>query len=211
MNTPASTANFLAELCPAKVFTTVIHALKGYVTEVSIEFSLEGLRIQQMDCAHVSLVSVFISRDQFKVYHCDNTINVGFMVDTAAKQLAKNHPSESIVMTVESDTFELEFDEEKCSIPRVISEIENLGIPLQEYEAEITLSSTAFEKVISSLASISDVVGMEITPTSLTLSSKDTVGPLSANYVWQVCSLRFPPDDASVSSPIDDHFVHQER
>ena len=62
---------FQAKVKDVVVFKKIIDSLSSLVNEVNLEATSNGLSLQAMDSAHVSLVSLNMKEEGFEEYRCD--------------------------------------------------------------------------------------------------------------------------------------------
>jgi proliferating cell nuclear antigen len=68
---------FKATLSQSVTFRKLIDALKDLVSQVNIEASSNGLSLQALDSAHVSLVCLMLNEEGFEEYRCDKNMTLG--------------------------------------------------------------------------------------------------------------------------------------
>ena len=62
---------FKCEIFQAKVKDVIIDSLSSIVNEENLEATSNGLYLQTMDSAHISLVSLNMKEEGFEEYRCD--------------------------------------------------------------------------------------------------------------------------------------------
>ena len=68
---------FKYEIFQAKVKNVIIDSLSSLVNEVNLEATSNGLSLQAMDSAHISLVSLNMKEEGFEEYRCDKNTVLG--------------------------------------------------------------------------------------------------------------------------------------
>ena len=69
---------FKCEIFQAKVKDVIIDSLSSLVNEVNLEATSNGLSLQAMDSAHISLVSLNMKEEGFVEYRCDKNTHIRF-------------------------------------------------------------------------------------------------------------------------------------
>ena len=72
---------FEARLVQGSLFKKVLDAIKDLVNEANWECSSDGMSLQAMDSAHVSLVFIDLKNDGFDPYRCDRNLTMGLNVN----------------------------------------------------------------------------------------------------------------------------------
>ena len=68
---------FKCEIVQAKDKDVIIDSLSSLVNEVNLEATSNGLSLQAMDSAHISLVSLNMKEEGFVEYRCDKNTVLG--------------------------------------------------------------------------------------------------------------------------------------
>ena len=68
---------FEARLVQGSLFKKVLDAIKDLVKEANWECSSNGMCMQAMDGAHVSLCFIDLNSDGFDPYRCDRNLTLG--------------------------------------------------------------------------------------------------------------------------------------
>ena len=112
-----------------------------------------------MDASHVALVVLNLRAREFDEFRCDRAQTLGISVSNLAKIMKIAGNDDAITMRAEDDaqTLTLIFEgksEEKVSefsLSLLTIDSEHLGIPDQEYNATIAMSSSEFSRICREL------------------------------------------------------------
>jgi len=66
------------------VFVKMIDGIKDLCPEGNIDFGVEGMQMQVMDAAHVSLCTMLLRTTMFKKYSCADPMSLGVNFKTLA-------------------------------------------------------------------------------------------------------------------------------
>lgn len=76
-----------AQFASVTFLKRIVEAIKDLITDANFEFTSEGVRLQAMDSAHVSLVHAVISRADCIYYTCEREITLGMKLENLHKIL----------------------------------------------------------------------------------------------------------------------------
>ena len=105
---------FQAKVKDVVVFKKIIDSLSSLVTEVNLEATSNGLSLQAMDSAHVSLVSLNMKEEGFEEYRCDKNTTLGLNLIDFGKVLKLAKPNDVMTILANEDNYFLtiKFDNE---------------------------------------------------------------------------------------------------
>ena len=94
----------------AECFTTIFQHIRNFTEFVNILFRPDGLYIQTMDNAHVSILELNIPNEWFSTYECEEDQTLGINVSILHKILATKDKSQimNIVYDKETDSDKLQ-------------------------------------------------------------------------------------------------------
>lgn len=148
----------------------IIDSIKDLVKQVNLEASLNGLSLQAMDSAHVSLVSLMLKEDGFDTYRCDKTMTLGIDLNDLGKilKMSGNEDTVSLKADEESSFLTIVFENKKTEkvsefqLNLLNIDSDSLGIPETEYPTSVEMSSSEFVKTCKELMSLSDTIKVDI-------------------------------------------------
>lgn len=158
------------------VFVKIIDGIKDLCNEGNIDFSEQGMQMQVMDAAHVSLCSMLMRTNLFKSYKCPDAISLGVNFKTlsmmlkGAKGLTLKSTGDTLEVTVQKQTGTSRYTMNLMDI-----DSEHLAVPDTEYQAICVLPSTTFGRVMKDMSDFSDTCTMHIGET-LTFSASGDIG-----------------------------------
>jgi len=162
----------------------IVDSIKDLVTDANFDVSSSGISLQAMDSSHVALVALLLRKDGFEFYRCDRSLALGINIASLAKVLKCAGNDDKVTIRAEDspDTVTLIFespDEDRTAqfdlkLMNIDSEV--LGIPDQEFDSVVTLSSGNFSKICRDLATIGDTVVINVDKSSLSLSVSGDLG-----------------------------------
>ena len=92
----------------------IIDSLSSLVNEVNLEATSNGLSLQAMDSAHVSLVALSMKEEGFEEYRCDKNTTLGLNLLDLGKvlKLAKPNDVMTILANEDNSFLTIKFDNE---------------------------------------------------------------------------------------------------
>lgn len=148
-----------------ELLRNIVETLKELSQEVNFDFSSEGLHIQAMDSAHVSLCSLVMRTMLFKQYICGEPISLGVRLNTLSMALAGVNGE----VTLKSVQDKLEVTVKKMDGTSVYTlhlmdiDCEIMELPSMAAPAVCVLPSKTFGQVVRDLSNFSDTCSIEIT------------------------------------------------
>ncbi|KAJ8400113.1 hypothetical protein AAFF_G00401520 [Aldrovandia affinis] len=157
---------FEARLVQGFILKKVLDALKELIAEACWDVSSSGISLQSMDSSHVSLVQLTLRSDGFDSYRCDRNLAMGINLGSMSKILKCAGNDDVITLRAEdnADTLALIFEtpnQEKVSdyeMKLMDLDVEQLGIPDQEYSCVVKMPSGEFARICRDLSQIGDAV-----------------------------------------------------
>jgi proliferating cell nuclear antigen len=161
---------FEALLANGLILKKIIESIKELVTEVNIEVTAEAISLQAMDASHVALVALVLRASEFEEYRCDHPQTLGISITNLAKLLKIAGNDDSIILRAEDEATVLTLvftgknNEKTCefNLNLLTLDSEHLGIPEQDYAAEIQLSSAEFSRICRELTQVTDTLNLSV-------------------------------------------------
>ncbi|TRM67004.1 proliferating cell nuclear antigen, N-terminal domain-containing protein [Schizophyllum amplum] len=168
-----------AQLNEASVLKKILDSIKELVTDANFECNDEGINLQAMDNSHVALVSVLLERKGFADYRCDRPIPLGVNLNSLTKVLkcAKDDDMCTLKASEEADVLNLVY--ESKSSDRIAEydmklmdiDSDQLGIPDTEYDAQVTMASSEFARIVRDLSQLGESVRIEVSKEGIRFAS----------------------------------------
>lgn len=172
----------------ASVLKKVADAVKELAGETNIKFDETGFHFQTMDSSHVALCQCNIDTSHFKSYQCDGTFLLGINFGSLTKVLKCVNPTDTMTLSVKDNNpdcldflFESKNDIKTSSFEMKLMDIDEdeLGIPDQDYQAVIKMSSFEFQSICQNLTMIDDSVKLIVNKKGITFESEGEMGKAS--------------------------------
>ncbi|SCV67457.1 BQ2448_5068 [Microbotryum intermedium] len=175
---------FEARLEQAEVLKKVLDAIKELVTDANFDCSDEGLKLQAMDNSHVALVSLQLEATGFQRYRCDRNMSLGMSLQSLQKiiKCAGNDDIVTLRADESQDVLGLLFENAKhdrmgeYEMKLMDIDQEHLGIPETVYDAEISLPSSEFARIIRDLKELGESVKIEVSKDGVRFSCEGDIG-----------------------------------
>ena len=148
----------------------IIESIKELVTEANFEVTSEGISIQAMDASHVALVVLVMRASEFQEYRCDRPHTLGVSISHLSKLLKIAGNDDSIILRAEDQASVLTMiftgknNEKMCefNLNLLTLDSEHLGIPEQDYAAQIKMSSAEFCRICRELTQVTDTLNLSV-------------------------------------------------
>jgi proliferating cell nuclear antigen len=163
----------------------MITAVKDILTDATITFTKDGMKIINFDKTHTILVNVALQSSKFEYYNCNpekilicaNTLHLFKVIstmsndDTLSMYIDKDDYHEGIVsyLGLQYDNGDIK----QCysqKLRLIEPDIEELIVPDVEYSTVINLPTTDFQKIIRDLNGISDRIEIKSVGNDLVFS-----------------------------------------
>tara|TARA_B100001094_G_scaffold325480_1_gene379901 strand:- start:21200 stop:22009 length:810 start_codon:yes stop_codon:yes gene_type:complete len=149
----------------AGAFRILIEALKEILTEANFVFDDSGIKLMAMDSTHTILIHMKLEGINFEFFHCPKKLVVGVNMLNFFKLIKTMGNSETLTLFIDKD------DENKLGILINNTEKnsqttyklnlldisdEEISIPPAEFETELSLPSSDFQKIIRDMINIGE-------------------------------------------------------
>ncbi|XP_046860580.1 proliferating cell nuclear antigen-like [Xenia sp. Carnegie-2017] len=186
---------FEARLVQGSLFKKVLDAIKDLVTEANWDCSANGMSMQAMDSAHVSLCFIDLNADGFDPYRCDRNLTLGLNISNLSKimKCAANDDVVTIRAEDNADAVNLIFEtpnQEKVSEYSLLLmniDSEHLGIPETDYSATIKMPSSELQRICRDLSQIGDSIGIACTKEGVQFSTSGDLGSGNISLRQNAC------------------------
>lgn len=159
-----------------RYFKAIIEALSRLVDEASFKIKPDGMELEAIDRAHISLIKINLPKDEFKEYDVQEDMNFGFSTQYLLKVLSTSKRKEEL--EIESQDVSTIIIRINGEYPRVF-ELRNMDVSPPElpelkieFDVKATLKSEAFRKAVSEIATVSDVVNITADENGIKVKSK---------------------------------------
>ncbi len=136
----------------ASIFKTLVECTKDLVTSANFIFDENGMRVQAMDTAHVSLISLELRRPAFISFHCAARTTLGVHFDALSVVLKTCGADDAITLAWENggDRVTISRGADRHFEFKLLDvEDDIMSIPEQSYEVSATVPSSEFQKICS--------------------------------------------------------------
>mmetsp|Transcript_5000 Transcript_5000/g.6212 ORF Transcript_5000/g.6212 Transcript_5000/m.6212 type:complete len:291 (+) Transcript_5000:65-937(+) len=193
------------EVCleEGELFKKIVQAISDLVTEGNFQVDSEHISFQGMDSSHVSLVSLTLYKDGFKLYRCDRNIILGINFNSLNKILKCMDNNSKLMLKAQDDgdIIYIYFENNESNIisnfELKLMEIDNeqLGIPETNYNINIKLSSVLFNKIIKDLSLLGDSVTISVSKLGVKFIVNADIGNGEIHLNGSIKKLKSENDD----------------
>lgn len=157
-----------ARLQEAELLKRIVNVVKQLCTQVNFEFSPNGIILQEMDSAHISFASLYLSGEKIKDYKCDKTYVLGINLDSLHKILHCANGTDELTLRYKDGQeyltvlFESGVRISMFRIKLMHIDCERLNLPDTEYQACIKLSGTSWKRYIEEFVKLDQTLGISV-------------------------------------------------
>lgn len=146
----------------ASAFKAVFEVLKDIINDVNVYFTEEGIRILTIDTAHVTLVHMNLSAENFEEYECNENIVAGMNMANMFKLLKSVSSQDTLTIDIEGrDYMRIQIEN---SAKRSFTAFKLKLLDINEDELEVpdiqmdvitTIPSVDFQKITRDMGNLS--------------------------------------------------------
>ncbi len=169
---------FSAKTNGADEWKAIISAISTLVEEATFEATVEGISFRGMDPSHVALIDINWPNSAFEKYNCDSDIKFGVRIDEFSKLIKRSDKSSSIEINISDDNMLLVTicKNKKYKMRLIESSASDTPLPKIDYDAKISLTSSALDKILGDVQVVSDYLTITSSESSATFSGKGDSG-----------------------------------
>ncbi|KAJ1657727.1 hypothetical protein IWQ61_002915 [Dispira simplex] len=173
-----------ARLSQGSLLKKIVEAIKDLVQDANFDCNDNGISLQAMDSAHVALCSLLLRSDGFEPYRCDRNLSLGINLNSLSKMLKCSGNDDVITLKAEDEGDKLTMLCESTGQDRLSEyelklmdiDSEHLGIPDQEFDCTVKMSSSEFARIVRDLASINESVTISATKEGVRFQAAGEMG-----------------------------------
>jgi proliferating cell nuclear antigen len=152
---------------------TLTEALKEVLTDINIHFNSDGFEVMNMDPGQISFVALKLHGEKFEEYYCPKPLLIGVNMTSIHKLLKTIGNNDTLTMYVtkeKPDKMGIVIQNKKKRINNRIEynlkDVDQLEIDIPEvdYDAQVTMPCSDFQKYCRELANVSDFVTIGVSP-----------------------------------------------
>ncbi len=180
----------ITDLANAEKLTHIFQNLKNFTDNINIDFMENGVYIQGMDNAHVSLYEITLDRSYFEEYSIedDDRKEIGINNVFLYKILNTRFPNQTIEMSFQGDPdyLSINFNSDIKSefnkafeLPLMEINVEKMHIPSIEYEADLVITTSILTKMIDEFAIFDEKINIKCNEESIKFKAVGVEGNMS--------------------------------
>jgi proliferating cell nuclear antigen len=178
---------FEARLNSAGLLKRVLDAVKDLITDANLLCTEDGIQLQAMDTAHVSLVCFTLLTDAFSLYSCDDTMTLGVNTVVFARILKCADNNDAVTLKTSPDgsklhiTFESPSGSRSSQFEMNLMDLnaDNFHIPDTEYTTCVKMPSSEFTRIIKDLQAFGDTCTLDIQKSQVGFHVEGDAGKVS--------------------------------
>lgn len=173
----------IKDLEKCEKFVSLFMNVKAFTDTISLIFQNDGLYIQGMDSAHISMYEIQFYREWFDSYDLceESSYSIGLSTNIFSKVLATRPSTHTIFIDLKNqNSIHVKFEKDKkntksFTIQLMDLDCEVMEIPDQEYSVTAVINAKEFKTQIDELAQFSDNVFIKCEKTYIEFTTKDDV------------------------------------
>lgn len=174
---------FSAKTSGSDDLKAIISAISTLVEEATFVATAEGITFRGMDPSHVALIDISWPNSAFEKFECDSDIKFGVRIDEFSKLIKRAEKKDSIEISIsEQNMLIVTVGQNKKYKMRLIeSSATDTPLPKIPYDAKITLTSSAFDKILGDVQVVSDYLTISTSNSKADFSGKGDSGEVVIN------------------------------
>ena len=148
----------------AELFTHIIDSIRDLNPHANFDFTEDGLSMQLMDSAHVSLSSLTLTKDVFQEYKCDKNLVLGLNLKSLTLVLRNSKGPLHLSSQGEKLNVKVQKNSGTADYTLNLMDIftDQLSLPDITYDCMAVLPSSMFAKVVKDFTDISDTCDISV-------------------------------------------------
>ncbi len=176
---------FEARLAQSSTLKKVLDSLRDMINQANFDCSADGISLQAMDEAHVSLVTMTLRAQAFEMFRCDRSLSLGINLANFCKVLKCAQNDDTVKITADdegADCAEFMFSNQggdrvaHFQLKLMDIDSEHMNVPNGEYQAVIHMPSSEYRRIFTDLSVIGDTVTIEASKQSVCFSVDGDIG-----------------------------------
>eukprot|EP01088_Endostelium_zonatum_P017027 TRINITY_DN4842_c0_g1_i1.p1 TRINITY_DN4842_c0_g1~~TRINITY_DN4842_c0_g1_i1.p1 ORF type:complete len:280 (-),score=58.92 TRINITY_DN4842_c0_g1_i1:31-807(-) len=171
-----------ATLPKAVLLKRVLESVKDLVVDANFDCSEDGIALQAMDSAHVSLVAMSMEADNFSDYKCSKRMQLGVKIESMSKILKCAGNEDELTLTAQEGAGVMKFTftgknkESEFELKLLQIESDSLTIPKTDYAVTISMSSAEFQRICRDMTILGETVVISADKEGVTFSTSGDIG-----------------------------------
>jgi proliferating cell nuclear antigen len=177
---------FEARLTNAGLLKKILESVKDLQTDANLVCTEDGILLQAMDAAHVSLITFTLLTDAFSLYTCTDTITLGVNTVVFARILKCADNTDSVLLRTVDDgklhiTFESQSGQRTSEFQMNLMEIdgEHISIPDTEYTCSVKMPSGDFTRIVRDLQAFGETTTVAVEGETVRFTATGEAGTAS--------------------------------
>ena len=143
----------------------LVEALKEILTDTNIIFDENGIKLIAMDSTHTVLIHMKLEADKFESYHCKEKFTAGINMLNLYKLIKTMNNTDTLTLFIHTDDtnklgLKINNDDKKTQTVYKLNLLdipeEDIHVPPAEFDTELTLPSSDFQKLIRDMVNIGE-------------------------------------------------------
>lgn len=169
-----------------KTFRDVFNGVGNIIDEIIIEVDNDGVRVDGLDKAHISFVSLKIDNDWFDEFYCDEVDKICVDAGELIKVLKRGKVDDTLILEVDNNDLVLIFDGESrrtFKIRLIDVTYESPMPPKLDYDVDFELSYNLLKDCVGDVSVYSDKIRLRVNNDKLFISGGGEFGCVDNEYL----------------------------
>ncbi|MFQ5920484.1 MAG: proliferating cell nuclear antigen (pcna) [Nitrososphaerales archaeon] len=143
----------------------ITSAISTLVEEATFGATSESITFRGMDPSHVALIDITWPNSAFERYECDGDISFGVRIDEFSKLLKRAEKNDGVELSITEENMLLvkisDGYKKQYKMRLIESTAGSTPLPKISFNTRVVLTASAFDKILSDIAVISDYISVE--------------------------------------------------
>eukprot|EP01013_Petalomonas_cantuscygni_P045151 TRINITY_DN9763_c0_g1_i1.p1 TRINITY_DN9763_c0_g1~~TRINITY_DN9763_c0_g1_i1.p1 ORF type:complete len:277 (+),score=53.51 TRINITY_DN9763_c0_g1_i1:61-891(+) len=171
-----------------QLIKALVEGISPLVSEANLVCDGEGITLQAMDPAHVSLVALRLGAQGFARYRCDSHMTLGVSMVNLSKILKLCGKDDAVSMVAsggDKDVLQFKFESKNqgrindVAMKLMVIDAESLEIPDQEYKCVFSMPAAEFSRVVRDMQVVGEAVTISVSKEGVEFSASGDFGSSS--------------------------------
>lgn len=168
------------------IIKTAFDCIGHIVDEIKLEFNHEGLKLNALDKAHITFVSLVLDKEYFDEYDCSEPVEVIIDANQFMTILKRCKNNDILKLSISEGNINLIFEGDasrKYNLRLIDSEYQSPKPPMMEYDCNISVPSTLMKDSLEDLILFGETINFLVDENYLKLSSEGSFGDSIIEYL----------------------------
>tara|TARA_Y100000022_G_C13235669_1_gene369670 strand:+ start:623 stop:1378 length:756 start_codon:yes stop_codon:yes gene_type:complete len=204
---------YISDVKKSEYFQIIFQNIKLFSDVYNIEFNKDGLNVQGMDNAHITIFEVYLSNTWFTEYECEESISIGINSNIFNKILATRDTIQNIEIKYIDDYLDIHFEHSTSNfnkefrMPLVDYDSEKMEIPPCDYTISMEFDSKEWKKILDQLTGFGDSIHFECDDDKVKMTSETVEGKMNAIIKSETMETYIADENCQIHATFNGKFL----